>query len=378
MRTTHAWIVALATLTVSSGAWAQDAETPLDAARRLKAAGDCAGAVKVLEGLLATEPDHHDARFNLAWCLVELEQHELALPHLEKLKIARPAEPRVWFESGYVLDSLQRYDAALRDFRRCLELKPDYRGIHRALGFAHYGKGDYRAAADELRKHARTVEEIKEHRFWYRLGYCLNAIEDYAAAKEALLKARALGERDATTHLELGYAAEKLKQDFEAIGHYQKAIELDPKSHIGYNGIASVYRDNRKDFAKAMEWYGKTLALNPKERKANYGIGYCLNAQGKFAEAVPYLQQAIASEPGYVAPHVELGYAYVMTGRVNDGIAKLRRALELSPKHAHAHFYLVEAYLAAGDRAAAQRHADALQPIRPDLARKAQDRINRG
>ena len=49
----------------------------------------------------------------------------------------------------------------------------------------------------------------------------------------------------ATAYLEMGYACLKLKEDEDAIKWYQKAIELEPKSHIGYNGIAEVYRDNK-------------------------------------------------------------------------------------------------------------------------------------
>ena len=110
----------------------------------------------------------------------------------------------------------------------------------------------------------------------------------------------------------MDYACLKLKEDEDAIKWYQKAIELEPKSHIGYNGIAEVYRDNKRDMDMAMSWYQKTLSINNTEHKANYGMGYCLNSKQRYKEAIPISNRRSKAKP-YSAAYTELGYSYFKT-----------------------------------------------------------------
>lgn len=350
----------------------QDENSPFEAGKKLKDAGEYTEALARFEQAVAAEPERKEARFELAWCLNELKRHKDALPHLEKLKTTWGTFPKVWFESGYALVELTRYDEGLKDLRHCLELDPKYPDIHLTIADACYFKNDHRGAVESYKKHrdSRTVANTSSM-FWHRWGFSCNAVKEYAAAKEHLLKARALKPDYAYTHLELGFACSRLKENPEAIGHYQKAIELDPKSHVGYNGVAEVYRDNLKDHQAAIEWYGKALALNPKERKANYGTGYCLNSQRKHAEAIPFLEQAIASEPTFTAAYVDLGYALHRAGRSKDAQAKLEHAVKLQPENVNGRFYLVQVHLALGDRAAAKRIVDELRPLNAGLADSA-------
>ncbi len=37
----------------------------------------------------------------------------------------------------------------------------------------------------------------------------------------------------------------------------------------------------------------KALEINPDERKARFGMGYCLNSKQKNNEAIPHLKKAI-------------------------------------------------------------------------------------
>lgn len=360
-------------LVLAVTASAQDDRSPFEAGKKLKDAGEYTEALAKFEQAVAAEPERKEARFELAWCLNELKRYKDALGHLEMLKTTWSTIPKVWFESGYALVELTRYDEGLKDLRHCLELDPRYPDIHLKIGNACYFKEDHRGAVESFKKHrdSRPVA-ITSSIFWHRWGFSCNALKEYAAAREHLLKARDLKPDYAFTHLELGFACSRLKQNPEAIGHYQKAIEIDPKSHVGYNGVAEVYRDNLKDHKAAVEWYGKSLALNPKERKANYGMGYCLNTQRKHAEAIPYLEQAIASEPTYTAAYVDLGYALHRAGRSKDARGKLEHALKLNPDNVNGRFYLVHVHLALGDRDAARRYADELRPLNATLADSAQ------
>lgn len=165
------------------------------------------------------------------------------------------------------------------------------------------------------------------------------------------------------TYLELGFAASRLKLAEEAIDYYNSAIQLDPKSHIPYNGIGEVYRDVKKDMDQAMSWYRKTLALNENERKANFGMGYCLNSKKLYTDAITYLRRAIASESTYTAAYVELGYSLFKTKNYTEARSNLLKAIELNPQNENAHYYLITMYVEQKDKVSAQKWLNALRAL---------------
>ena len=179
------------------------------------------------------------------------------------------------------------------------------------------------------------------------------------------------------TYLELGFACTKLKQDDDAINYYKKAIDIDAKSHIPYNGIADVYRDNKKNMTEAMAWYQKSLTINPNERKANYGLGYCSNSLGKYTDAITYLKKAIESETTYTAAFVELGYSYYKTERYTEALNNFAKALSLNSKNENARYYSGLVYIAQKNRASAQRMADELKNLNSKNATSLQDKVNK-
>jgi tetratricopeptide (TPR) repeat protein len=71
--------------------------------------------------------------------------------------------------------------------------------------------------------------------------------------------------------------------------------------------------------------YKKTLVINPKERKACFGMGYCLNRTEKYNEAIPYFKTAIEQESTYTAAYTELGYSYYMMSNNTDALINLNK-----------------------------------------------------
>jgi tetratricopeptide (TPR) repeat protein len=283
----------------------------------------------------------------------------------------------VYFELAYAFEKSGKTDSAISEYHRCLELKPDYASAFKQLGYIAYNKGDNNEALEQFKKfEGASKQEIKDYLYWYRKGFLLNAVKDYTGAKTALHQSLVYKNDYSSTYLELGFAATKLKQDEEAINHYKKAIEIDPKSHIPYNGIAEVYRDNKRDMAEAMTWYRKTLDMNPGERKANFGMGYCHNATGKYNEAIAYLKKAIEKEPDYTAAYVELGYSYYKIGKYPDAIDHLNKAISLNPKNENARYYATLVYIVLKNKAMAQKMVDELKELSSKHVSDLQAKVN--
>lgn len=64
-----------------------------------------------------------------------------------------------FFNLGYVLVELERYEEALESFQRCLSLAPDDSATHYEMGLIYLSRGDFGAALDHLQLPLRSYPE---------------------------------------------------------------------------------------------------------------------------------------------------------------------------------------------------------------------------
>ncbi|NCU05968.1 MAG: tetratricopeptide repeat protein, partial [Chitinophagaceae bacterium] len=262
-------------------------------------------AIAAFTKAIKLKNDYTEAKYELGWCYNDTKEYTIALMYLRQARSESLNTAKLFFELGYAFENSGSYDSAITAYTRCRELKPDYSNLYKRIGFCFYFKDEYENALVYFEKQQEeTTTEISDYLFWYRKGFCNNALKYYEQAVADLTNAYRYKRDYVNTLLELGFATSRLKRNDDAIKWYKLAIELDPKSHIGYNGIGEVYRDNIKDCSISMNWYKRVLTdINPAERKANFGYAYCLNAQGYYSEAIPYLKKAIESEDTYTAAY---------------------------------------------------------------------------
>lgn len=337
-----------------------------------------AEAIESFKKAVALNPKYGDALYETGWCYNDLEDYSAAITFLSKARNYIPNVPKVYYELGYAFEKSKNYDSAIVIYNNCLKLKPDYSGAYKRLGYIYYEKDKYNEAIAQFQNFELSAKTpITEYIYWYRKGYSCNAIKEYEQAKTALKKSLEFKTDYINTYLELGFAETKLKNNDAAIDWFKKANAIDPKSHIPYNGIAEVYRDNLKNMNEAMNWYQKTLAINSTERKACFGMGFCLNNQSKYSEAIPYLKQAIASEDTYTAAYVELGYSLFKTGDNAGALSNFDKALLLNPKNENARFYAGLLYISQKNKVKAQQMADELKILNSKNASLLQERVNK-
>lgn len=367
----------LTLLLLATNALAQDVTTLYNEGVKLRQEKKYTEAVEKFSKATLANPNHFDSQYEMGWCLNELKSYSDAIIALRKARNLNSGIAKVHFELGYAFQQSSNPDSANQCYDRCLSINPRYSLAFKQKGIISYQKDDFYQALDFFKGYeTNTALEITDYLYWYRKGYCFNAIDKYDSAKVALNRSLRFKKDYINTYWELGFASTKLKEADEAIGYFNQAIALDPKSHIGYNGIGEVYRDLKKDRPTAILWYEKTLALNVSERKANFGKGYCLNSLGKYAEAIPYLLTAIKSEATYTAAYVDLGYSYYMLGRYEEGLAQLRKAIELSANNQNARYYSGLIYIAQKNKTMAQKMVDELTQLKSGSAKTLQDKVN--
>jgi len=334
--------------------------------------------INALKEAVKLKTDYKEAWYEMGWCQNDIKDYAGALNSLKKARSLWTGVAKVHFELGYAFEKTNSIDSAIYQYNQALQINNTYSLAYKQLGYIYYNKNDNQTALASFSKYEENAKNpINDYLYWYRKGYMQNALKQYEPAKISLNKSLEFKTDYANTYLELGFACKNLKQDDEAIAFYGKAVELDPKSHVPLNGIGEVYRDNKKDMNEAMNWYRKTLTLNPDERKANFGIGYCLNSLTNYSEAIGYLQKAIRQEPTYTAAYVELGYSQYKTGNNTSALESFSKALSLNPKNENARYYSTLVYINQNDKSMAQKMVDELKSLNSRYVTELQERVDK-
>lgn len=344
----------------------------------LKGENKSSEAIIALKKATHLNPDYTQAWYEMGWCQNDTKDYPGALASLRKARISWTSIPKVYFELGYAFEKLNLIDSAMNCYNECVLLKPDYSLAYKQLGTIAYNKSNYPLGLQHFAGYiANSKLEITDYLFWYRKGYMENAEKKYTEAKESLQKSLMYKKDHINTYLEMGFACNKLKQGDEAINWYNEALKLDAKSHVPYNGIAEVYRDTKKDPDMAMTWYQKTLGVKTDERKACFGMGYCLNTKGRYSEAVSYLQKAIHQESTYTAAYIELGYSQYMLSDNTAALENFSKALTLNPKNENARYYSGLVYINQKDKTMAQKMVDELKTLSSKNAATLQQKVDK-
>jgi tetratricopeptide (TPR) repeat protein len=122
----------------------------------------------------------------------------------------------------------------------------------------------------------------------------------------------------------------------EAIGHYRKALKIDPDYvYARYNLAFALARQGHLD--EAIVHYQKGLERKPDEAGVHYALGLALAGRGRLDEAVAHYRRSLEIQPHDAETHYQLGMALAGQGRFDEAMANFHKALEIQPRHAMVH-----------------------------------------
>jgi Flp pilus assembly protein TadD len=120
--------------------------------------------------LAVTDADYAAGRKAIAG-----KQWEEALARLRKAEVRHPDHADLQNDLGYANRNLKQFDAALRHYKRALELAPRHRGAHEYIGEAYLMMGD----VPNAEKHLAALRAI-----------CLLGCEELTDLEKAFAKYR--------------------------------------------------------------------------------------------------------------------------------------------------------------------------------------------
>jgi protein O-mannosyl-transferase len=222
---------------------------------------------------------------------------------------------------------------AMENYRKALEIKPDYDDAHNNLGFAYANLKKYPEAIAEYEK----ALKIRPNHVEVNNNFG-NALADVGRVDEAIEQyIIALRQKPdyADAHNGFGIALSMKGRYAEAIEHFHSALRYKPNDAGTHSNLGNAYAVQGK-FDLAIPEYEEALRLNPKDSQARNNLANSLTSQGRLDDAISHYNEAIKLKPDDPEIHYNLGIALARQGKRQEALAQYTTALRLKPDYAEA------------------------------------------
>jgi tetratricopeptide (TPR) repeat protein len=239
-----------------------------------------------------------------------------------------------------------------------------------ALGYAA-GQGGVSLEDETDHPRADPKDKIGIHRTIMRAQSLMR--DDEEAAEKTLSAVLQTDPDILDAHQMLGQLATTQRRFDEALGHFRRALELDPAHKNSLMGMASSYLAlGRKE--EALVGYRRVLEVSGPDTRASLAIadieinlgrhdeaarvlsdaaettevpglihnklGEVRAEQGRSEEAMTLFATAIGERDDFALPYFNIAVLYEERGEAEPAIANYEKAIELAPKYYEAQFNL--------------------------------------
>jgi tetratricopeptide (TPR) repeat protein len=227
------WLVLLAVLASIGISFAADSSSPLSSekrwqeARKSLADGKAAEARATFEELIRQYPQEADLHLFLGISLLRLREPQAAEAAVKKALSIDPNHVEARTLLGWIDSEIRGdFDAAVKEYSKVVELRPDLPEAYNNLGVAQKRKGDLAQAADSF-------------------SNALKLKPDYSAA---------ISNR--------GWVLAEQDQWNDARREFERALAVNPGDDGALYGLSQALRE-AKDYAGAQKVLGQLIARSP-------------------------------------------------------------------------------------------------------------------
>jgi len=212
-------------------------------------------------------------------------------------------------------------------------------------GMAHYGLGEYAAAAPFLKQAAAADPQNLPLRL--ALAHSCLWSKQYQCVMDVYHEILSLNAESAEADMLAGEALDELKDSTGAIEQFRAAVKADPKMPDVHFGLGYLLWTKRR-YTEAVPEFESELVNNPVHAEA---MVYLADAHIQLNQpelALPLLEKAVQLETGRELTHLDLGVLYAEAGRKDDALREMKEAERLAPADVNVHWRLGRLYRAMG------------------------------
>jgi len=243
------------------------------------------------------------------------------------------AQSELLSERGWAYLQMRKYDEALADFTRAIELDDQYAWAIASRGETYRLLGKYEAALVDF---TRAIE-LNDKYAWAiaRRGETYQAMSRYAEALADFTRAIELNDKYAWAIARRGETYQAMSRYAEALADFTRAIELDDQSAraIAHRGV--TYRLLGK-YAEALADFSRAIELDDQYAWAIASRGETYQAMSRYDEALADFTRAIELDDKDDWAIAHRGETYRLMDKYDEALVDFTRAIELDDKDAWA------------------------------------------
>ncbi|MBF0094745.1 MAG: tetratricopeptide repeat protein [Alphaproteobacteria bacterium] len=250
------------------------------------------------------------------------------------------------FGLAVVLDGRGRHVEAAQNYRRALDIAPDFAEAHYNLANLYQTSG----LLDEADPHYRAIPP--DHPLAARAACNLGSL---LARRDRAEEAAASFTRALEAEPGLAQARYGLARALLRLGRAEEAAEnfrlmmVTQATHVeAREGLGRALLDMGR-LEEAANQFRKVVEARPDDGAARAGLGRILARQGRFDEAERHLRKALDLDPANARRHADLGFLRRIEGRLGEAVAAYRSATLLAADDLDLRRELATTLLARGD-----------------------------
>jgi len=260
-----------------------------------------------------------------------------AVKQLSESKIyADNARLRTDLAAAYL--QMNEVEKALEEAQAAVNLDPKNAYARYILGNIYFTRENYQAALPELEKVMILAPDFDAAR---ALGLTYLYLKQPARAKLLFEEIQATFKKESPElHILFGQAYEQTNYPLEAEREFKRALAINPKQPRAsfFLGYVILQYGGSERLSEASQAFERELQLTPDDFYTNFFSGVVASSENKHEKAIQYLQKAVRSNPNSGEAHLFLGQSQIESNDLISGEKNLRRALELAGKNSKADY----------------------------------------
>ena len=309
-------------------------------AQQLQQQGYLGEAEKLYREILAHAPDQPDALHYLGLVYMEKGDDKQAESYIKR-SLTLTNNPVYFGNYGFFLTRQRKHEAAIEQYKKALELQPNYAEGWFNLGVSYSALGNLTAAEEAYEKAISFNNNYVKA--MHNLACVQEAQGKSAEAQETIKKIQAIVPDTADIYYKLGLAFQLLggnANTHKAYEYFRKALEIEPSSlefRIAYARLLS----NSNYIEAALDEYRNVLNVEPDYQnvRIEYGLNLIRDNQIKMAEEE--LSMILKKSPDNISAMIGTGNIQGIKGNFSDAETIYNRILTLDKYNERALFGIV-------------------------------------
>jgi tetratricopeptide (TPR) repeat protein len=235
----------------------------------------------------------------------------------------------------------EHYKEAVPLYRKALAMNPATPGLRLNLGLALFKGGEMKQAIVEFEPLLKNQPPGSDQaqRLTILIGMAHYGLGEYVAAAPYLKQAAAHDAQNLPLRLALAHSCLWAKQYQCVLDTYHEILMLNAESAEA-DMLAGEALDEMKDTPGAIQQFRAAVKANPREPDAHYGLGYLLWIQKQYAEAASEFQAELDNNPNHVQAMLYLADTEIQIRQIENAGPLLEKVVKLNPKLALGHLDL--------------------------------------